>query len=298
MKEAKNNYFIKNMSDINNPEASIILLGNPVEHSFSPLIHNEAFKRYNLDYTYYALDVPREELEKVMYQIKKLKIRGCNITIPHKVEVKKYLDKISDEANLIGAVNTIVNVNGKLYGYNTDGIGFYRSLQNKGIMIKGKNIAILGAGGAANSIGIKMALERADRIDIFNRSFERANEISTIINKLGIASNTYSLKEIVSNYNYNIVINCTPMGMYPNIDSYIVNPLIFDKTTIIVDIVYNPIVTRFLELARNAGMKAIEGLDMLLYQGAEAFRLWTGTEPNIEIYKEALINKGIISFNN
>ncbi|SHJ63784.1 shikimate dehydrogenase [Tepidibacter formicigenes] len=257
----------------------ICLLGHPVGHSFSPNIHNFLFKKYNLNYKYMCFDVNPEKLEDSVSGIKALKIFGANITVPHKVNILKYLDEISFNAKLIGAVNTIKNENGKLVGYNTDGIGFVNSILEKGYKIKGKNIMILGAGGGARSIAVEIANSRAKSIEIRNRSLEKANNICGLIkDNFDIETNTGDLnigqKDLES---IDILINTTSLGMNPNINSSVIDENIkINNDMLVCDIVYNPRETKFLKWAKYNNLETLGGIDMLINQAIEAFYIWTG----------------------
>ncbi|AFS78375.1 shikimate 5-dehydrogenase AroE [Gottschalkia acidurici 9a] len=253
------------------------LIGHPISKSLSPEIHNYSFKKNGINAKYIALDVSTEDLEDAVKGIKALGIRGCNVTIPHKIDIIKYLDEIDEEAELLGAVNTVKNENGKLIGYNTDGRGFVQVLKDKNIEIKNKNIAVLGAGGAARAISIILAKEGINQITIFNRTIEKAKIIIDEIKEKfpdvtgmysSLESNKYDLSSV------DILINCTSIGMYPNIDEMPVDPSIFPRQTVICDIVYKPLKTKLLEMSEKNGNIAIGGLDMLIYQGILSEEIW------------------------
>ncbi|MDK2918469.1 MAG: hypothetical protein PWQ37_1202 [Candidatus Petromonas sp.] len=296
-KEYINKHVIDKLSDLENPQNSILLLGSPVEHSFSPLIHNGAFEKYNLNYIYKALEVDEDNLESVVHGIRDFGIKGCNVTIPHKVKIMEYLDEISEEARLIGAVNTVLNTNGKLYGYNTDAEGFYLSLLEKGIKVKNKKIAILGAGGAAKSICVKLTIEGADKIDIYNRNQYKSEKIVRLIKNIrNITTECHDLNKIKKEITkqYDIVINCTPVGMHPKIHETIIEPEKYLRSdAIAVDIIYNPLETKFLEKSRENGMKTLNGLGMLIYQAIEAFEIWTDVRIEKEFVENTLYKAGI-----
>ena len=262
---------------INSSTKTICLLGHPIKHSFSPTIHNYLFKKYLKNNIYVCFDVEEDKLKDCIFGIKALDIKGCNVTIPHKVNIIKYLDIIDENAKLIGAVNTINNKGGILKGYNTDGIGFVKSILDKNYEIKNKKAMIIGAGGACRSIAIELAANGVKSIEIRNRSLERANEIIKSIND---NFNTYAKcsKDAIdgsSLMNVDILINTTPIGMENDLCPIDTNIKI-DKNLLVCDIVYKPQDTVFLKWARKNNLDIIYGIDMLINQAFEAFKIWTG----------------------
>lgn len=271
------------------------LLGSPVSHSISPMMHNEGFNQLGLDYVYLAFDVPLAKLSSVVDSLRTMNVRGFNLTMPHKNEMCSLCDSLSPAAEIIGAVNTVVNENGKLIGHNTDGIGYMRALKEDGFDIIGKKMTILGAGGAATSIFVQAALDGVSEISIFSRRsrfFERAQQIIQVLSErttckitLYDFENPELLKREISESA--ILVNGTSVGMAPNTEqSLITDSTLFHKNLIVSDVIYNPRETKLLKLAREAGCQTQNGLYMLLYQGAEAFKLWTGKEMPIDIVKE------------
>jgi len=263
--------------NINSSTKTICLLGHPIKHSFSPTIHNYLFKKYLKNNIYVCFDVEEDKLKDCIFGIKALDIKGCNVTIPHKVNIIKYLDSIDENAKLIGAVNTINNKGGILKGYNTDGIGFVKSILDKNYEIKNKKVMIIGAGGACRSIAIELAANGVKSIEIRNRSLERANEIIKSIND---NFNTYAKcsKDAIdgsSLMNVDILINTTPIGMENDLCPIDTNIKI-DKNLLVCDIVYKPQDTVFLKWARKNNLDIIYGIDMLINQAFEAFKIWTG----------------------
>ena len=270
------------------------LLGSPVSHSISPMMHNEAFRQLNLDYIYLAFDVGIEGMEAAVNGLRTLNVRGFNVTMPGKNIMPSLCDKLTPAAEICSAVNTVVNDNGTLTGYTTDGTGYLRAVQDAGHNIIGKKMTMLGAGGAATAIFVQAALDGVSEISIFNnhsKNFERAQ---TIINKLrGHTSCKVNLfdyedeailrREIGDS---SILINGTSVGMAPDIDcSIIADTTMFHKDLVVSDIIYNPRDPKLMKLAKEAGCQAFNGLYMLLYQGAEAFKLWTGQDMPIDIIK-------------
>ncbi|WP_457612487.1 shikimate dehydrogenase [Methanocaldococcus sp.] len=272
---------------INAKTKLIGLIGHPVEHSLSPIMHNAAFRDKNLNYVYLAFDVKPEKLKYVIDGAKALNIVGFNVTIPYKVDIIKYLDSLDKDAELIGAVNTIKIEEDRAIGYNTDGIGARRALEEELGEVKNKKILILGAGGAARAVAFELA--KNNYIIIANRTVEKAKKLAEEIKEKLNAEVEYS--DLNPNLEgVNIVINATSVGMYPNVN---VKPLLtaeqLKDVEAVMDLIYNPLETVLLKEAKKAGVKAINGLGMLIYQGAEAFKIWTGVEPNIKVMKKAIL---------
>ena len=272
------------------------LLGSPVAHSISPLMHNEAFQLLNLDYTYLCFDVNEETLPAAVEGLKACGIRGFNLTMPNKNQIVKLLDELSPAARLIGAVNTVVNDKGHLVGYNTDGVGYMQAVRDAGYDITGKTITIMGAGGAATAICAQAALDGVEKIHIFaretSRFWERTQKLVENINStlpckavLHENKDTGALAGAISESA--LLLNATSVGMAPDTDSTIIQDTsLYHPELIVSDVIYNPRETRFLREAREAGCRTFNGMYMLLYQGAEAFRLWTGKEMPIKEIKE------------
>jgi shikimate dehydrogenase len=263
----------------------------------SPAMHNAAFKKLGLDYVYIPFRVRSEELNEAINGMRALNIRGLNVTIPHKVTVIPLLDELDGLAEKIGAVNTIVNDDGVLTGYNTDATGFRQALLERGIEPKGKNVVILGAGGASRAISLVLAEQDAN-LTIVNRllemdwAVELASRISRIfqgevkaqeLNEEGLAT---ALGKA------DILVNATSVGMSPTVDKTLVTADLIKPDLVVFDIVYNPIRTKLLEEAEKAGAKTIGGPDMLLWQGALAFEKWTGVKAPIDLMRAEVI-KGL-----
>ncbi len=273
------------------------LMATPIRHSLSPTMHNEAFAKLGLDYAYLAFEVGNEELKDAVQAIRALKLRGSNVSMPNKKLVCEYLDKLSPAAELVGAVNTVVNDNGVLTGHITDGTGFMRSLIEADVDVIGKKMTIAGAGGAATAICIQAALDGVKELAIFNRKdefYENAVRTVSIINEktdckatLFDLDDTESLRTEIANSA--IFVNGTGVGMKPLQDeSVITDPTMLRPELVVADVVYIPRKTKLLELAEAQGCKAINGLGMMLWQGAAAFELWTGKEMPVEYIKELL----------
>ena len=256
--------------NINSDTKTICLLGHPIKHSFSPTIHNYLFEKYFENNIYVCFDIKEDKLKDCVYGIKALDIKGCNVTIPHKVNIIKYLDSIDDNAKLIGAVNTIKNKGGILKGYNTDGRGFVKSILDKGYDIKNKKVMIIGAGGACRSIAIELASEGVKSIEIRNRSLDRANEIIDSINN-NFNTEANCSKDAINRsclMDIDILINTTPIGMENDLCPIDTN-IVIDKKLLVCDIVYKPKDTVFLNWAKRNNLEIIYGIDMLINQALE-----------------------------
>ena len=274
------------------------LIGSPVGHSGSPAMYNYSFEKLGLDYAYLAFDIKVEEVEKAVEAVKTLKMRGCNVTMPCKTEALKYMDELSDAARIIGAVNTIVNEDGKLIGHITDGQGFVDNLRDHGVEIKDKKITICGGGGAATAIQVQCALEGAREISIFNikdgffeRTLETAEKIrqerpGCIVNVFDITDMETMREEMKTS---DIFANATIVGMKPMDNESVVKDItMFHPGLVVTDAVYDPKETKMLREAREAGCTCIDGQGMLVWQGAAAFKLYTGQEMPVEGVKDLL----------
>lgn len=268
---------------INAKTKIICLIGNPIEHSLSPNIHNHLLKENDINANYVCFKVEKENLKEAIDGVKSLGIQGCNVTIPHKVEVMKYLDKVDKNAKLIGAVNTIKNENGKLIGYNTDGIGFVKSITDRGYKVENKKVLIIGSGGACRSIAIELASMGVKEIDIRNRSIENAKSISKTISDNFDTKVKYSSSSITKNdlVKIDILINTTPIGMDKDKESCPIDESInLDKNILVCDIVYNPHETKFIKWGKNNNLDVIYGIDMLINQAIHGFYIWTNIKVN------------------
>ena len=270
------------------------VIGDPIEHTMSPVMHNTAFNELGLDYIYVAFRVPREELGKAIAGMRALNITGLNVTIPHKVSVIPYLDKLDPLAEKIGAVNTIANNNGVLTGYNTDASGFLQALLDKGVEPAGKNVAILGAGGASRAISFSLA-DRGANLAILNRKLELdwaeklAKEISDAFKKEVPALELNENNLTVNMEKADILVNATSVGMTPNNNETPVPVRLLRPGLVIFDAVYNPLQTRLQREAEAVGAETISGIDMLVWQGALAFEKWTGKKAPVELMKKEAI---------
>lgn len=266
----------------------LALIGSPIGHSGSPAMYNFSFRHYGLDYVYIAFDIKVDQVERAVDSMKLFNMRGCNVTMPCKNEVVKYMDKLSPAARIIGAVNTIVNDDGILTGHITDGLGFVRNLKEHGVDVKDKKIVVLGAGGAGTAIQVQCALDGAKSISIFNiddNFFERGKGTAEKLKKetpncdvnVYLLSDNEKLADEVSKAD--ILINATIVGMKPNDNETLIDKSLYRSDLVVADAVYNPEKTKMILEAEEAGVeKAIGGKGMLLWQGAEAFTLYTGLE--------------------
>lgn len=265
------------------------LIGEPVEHSFSPPMHNEAFKTLGLDYVYVPFNVSPNNLKSAIEGANSLNIQGLNVTIPHKINVINYLNELDPIAELIGAVNTIDFKN--LKGYNTDGIGCIRAIEEV-TKIKDKNIVVAGAGGAARAIVFYLAKYGAEEVNILNRNLKKAENLANDLIASNLISNVNSsdiseISKFISDAD--ILIDTTPIGMHPNVsDEPIVKAADIHEELVVNDIVYNPNETVLLKEAIKANAKVVYGIKMLLYQGAESFKIWTGREAPIDVMEAKL----------
>ena len=273
----------------------LALIGSPVGHSGSPAMYNYSFEKLGLDYAYVAFDIKENEVKDALAAMKLFNMRGCNVTMPDKMEAAKYVDELSPAAKIIGAVNTIVNNDGTLKGYITDGEGFVDNLKDHGIDIRGKKLTVAGGGGAATAIQVQCALDGAAEITIFNmkdaffpRTLETAEKIraaaDVVVNVYDIADTAKMTEEIKDS---DIFVNATIVGMKPMEDQSVVKDLsAFHEKLVVCDAVYNPEETKLLREAKAAGCTCIGGKGMLLWQGVSAFKLYTGMDMPVEEVKE------------
>ncbi len=272
----------------------LAVIGYPIAHSYSPLMHNFISREMNSDYIYSAVETPPEKLEEIVENLKTDGVLGFNVTAPHKFNVMKYLDKISQNAKYFGAVNTVLNKNGELIGYNTDADGFYEALCYRGINPDGKHILILGAGGAAQPVAINLSTKCAS-LTVINRTKERLYALKEQVKNCTGAE----IKTEIDRDTYDIIINCTSLGMGKNIG---ISPLsdlsLIGKDTYCVDMIYNPWETQFLKDAKKAGARCENGLAMLIFQGILAYRIFTGIDVPFSvadgIEKEILAHRNIV----
>ncbi len=271
------------------------LLGSPVSHSISPAMHNSAFETLGLDYVYLCFDVDTSNLKTAVEGLKALGIKGFNCTFPDKNMMCELADELSPAAEMIGAVNTVLNSGGRLIGHNTDGIGYMMSVKDAGYNIIGKKMTLLGAGGAASAICAQAAIDGVSEIDIYSIKDEFWNRAVHMVDSINKKTNCKaSLYEFNDSTSFKasvassaILTNGTSVGLAPKQDNCPVTDLsVFRQELIVSDVIYNPKETKLLRLAREAGCNTFNGMYMLLYQGAEAFKIWTGMDMPVSEIKE------------
>lgn len=270
------------------------IIGDPVEHSLSPVMHNAAFKELGLNLVYVAFTVTRNELRGAILGARSLGLRGLNVTMPHKNAVINYLDEIDSTARSIGAVNTILNEEGRLIGYNTDGNGAMIALQENDISPEEKKLLLLGAGGAGKAIAYKAAQE-VEELVILNRTSEKAEKLAEVLRRefgkkvKGGTLSSEILKEELKDADF--LVNATSVGMHPDVNYSPVPPDLLRSDLCVMDIIYNPLETKLVKDAKAVGAKVVSGLEMLIYQGAVAFEIWTNCPAPVEVMREAALNK-------
>jgi shikimate dehydrogenase len=283
------------MPEISGKSKIVGLFGYPVSHTLSPAMHNAAFAALHLPYVYLPFSVEPNQLQTAVNGIRALGLRGVNVTIPHKESVIPWLDCITPEAQLVGAVNTIVNNEGVLTGHNTDCAGFIRALEESHEAgLRERNVLILGTGGAARAVAVSLALQGTGRIVVAGRTLHKAQKLTDVISTK-ICDQCASVIDINSSLfareinNADVIINATPLGMSPHHDiPPFIDLSLCNQGAVICDLVYNPMETALLKRARQLGLGTISGIGMLVWQGALAFELWTGQKPPIELMRHTL----------
>jgi len=267
------------------------VLGNPIGHSMSPVMHNDLFSLYNIDAEYLPFLVQEDELRDAVNGLRALGAGGFNVTVPHKSSIIPFLDEVDELAASIGAVNTVVNKDGKLIGYNTDGLGFLKGLDAYLNKIEGQKILVIGAGGAARAIYFTLAKEKPMQIDIANRTLEKAVQLIEEC-PYSISSKALTLKDASSELGeYDLIIQTTMIGMEPNITEQPITLEYLRENSVVCEIIYNPLETRILLEAKSIGARVQNGIDMFVYQGALAFEKWTGIFPDIQRMKENVLGQ-------
>jgi shikimate dehydrogenase len=270
------------------------VIGDPIEHSLSPIIHNAAFAALGLESVFLAFRVKPAEIGNAVNGMRALGIYGLNVTMPHKTTVIPHLDEVDKIARFLNAVNTIHNKNGKLWGFNTDGVGALKALRENGVDPKGKKVLLLGAGGASRAIAYAIAHE-ADELVILNRTVKPARDLARQLRQLlpkKISAEALSPEAIEDNLmDSEVLINATSIGMKPNVNETPVNPKWLRTNLAVMDIVYNPIETKLAKIAKEAGAKVVSGVEMLIYQGAASFEIWTGKSAPIQVMRKTALDK-------
>jgi len=258
-----------------------VVVGNPIDHSLSPVMHNSALAHSGLDGCYLALRV--ENIAAAVDGIRGLGIRGASVTIPHKIAVLPYLDKVDPLAADIGAVNTVINKEGVLHGYNSDCVGAVKALTEKTV-IKGRDVAVIGAGGGARAIGFGLKQE-GGIVTIINRTNSRGEKLAK---DLGCRFRPLAeLKKLP----YHIVVNATPVGMTPDVNRMLLAPNLMEPEMVVMDMVYNPLKTRFLKEAESSGCTIVDGVSMFVHQGAVQFELWTSQKAPVDIMRKVVLEE-------
>lgn len=267
------------------------VFGDPVDDNPTGVVEEAAFQAKNLNYRYLTVKALPEDLEAAMTGVRVFGMKGINLTMPHKVKVLPYLDELSEAAGIIGAVNTVIHRDGKLYGENTDGKGFVTALKNTGTTLKGRRVTILGAGGAARAIAVECALNGAAHITIINRNEERGRELAGLLNERTKCPAVYRAWErcVKIPEDTEILINGTSAGFSPNVtECPDIDYASVTEKMCVCDVVFNPVETVFLREAAGRGAKTVPGLGMLVQQAALNFTLWTGEEAPVGVMEEAL----------
>lgn len=279
------------MTPITSTTQLCALIGDPVAHSLSPVMHNAAFQSLGLDYVYLCLRVPSTAVESALAGVKSLGLRGLNVTIPHKVAVMAYLDAVDPLAHDIGAINTVVNRDGCLIGYNTDGAGGLRALQDANVTLAEATVVLLGAGGAARALAYSIA-PLVDRMVLLNRTEAKATALASSLRKRfnkpirgGPLTRSILATELPD---ADILINTTSVGMHPHGEDSAVDADLLHARLTVFDVVYTPLETRLLREARRVGATTVDGLSMLVHQGALAFEIWTGVPPPLTVMSRAM----------
>jgi len=269
------------------------VIGDPIEHTLSPTMHNAAFEHLKLGFVFVAFRVTPDELESAVRGACALGIRGLNVTMPHKNSVTEFLDEADPAVKFLKAANTILNQRGRLRGFNTDGVGALKALKNNGVNLAGKKVLLLGAGGAAKAIAFSLAKE-VDELSILNRDIVKARELASVLEPFGkkiVGSELLPRKIQQELQNSDVLINATSVGMSPNASEILIESDWLKPEISVMDAVYNPVETRLIRIARGAGAKVINGVEMLLYQGAASFEIWTQCKAPVEVMRNALLSK-------
>lgn len=276
------------------------LLGDPVEHSISPAMHNAAFQALGIDCCYLAFQVGENTLPEVVDALKKMNVLGFNLTMPDKNKVVELVDEVTPAVAIGGAANTVVNRDGELVAYTTDGIGFMEACKAAGFEILSKKMTLLGSGGAARAILIQAALDGVSEISVFSRRNSKWEQTEELIEKLNAETNCkvchfdYEDPEVLKKEirSSAILVNGTSVGMAPETDACIIQDKdCFYEGLMVYDVIYNPEETKLLKLAKEAGCRTANGLYMLLYQGAAAFEIWTGEKMPVEQIKDRYFSR-------
>lgn len=268
------------------------IIGNPISHSMSPEMQNDAFIEQHIEAQYIPFAVKEEDLEAAVKGMKAIGIKGFNVTVPHKTAIMPYLEHIDPLALAIGAVNTVKYENGEYVGYNTDGLGYVKGLTEQlQVPLSSQNVLIIGAGGAARAIYYSLIQEGVTKADIANRTLSRSEEIIRQC-PFSVESKAISLREAEENlHQYDLIINTTSIGLTPNVEDMPLSLEYLRKDAFVSDIIYNPLETKFLKEAKRKGASIQNGVPMFIHQGALAFQIWTGIKPNTDRMSSIVLRK-------
>jgi shikimate dehydrogenase len=268
------------------------VIGDPIEHTLSPIIHNAAFQELKVDFLFLAFKVKPAEVGNAVNGMRALNIRGLNVTMPHKTSVVKHLDRVDLSAQIVNSVNTILNKENLLFGFNTDGVGALKALKENGVELKGRKVLLLGAGGAARAIAYALAKE-ADEIALLNRTVKPAQALAKVLERTlnkKVTAGSLSPNDVALNLSdSDILVNATSVGMRPNVDQTPVPSKLLRPDLSVMDIVYNPLETKLAKEAKAAGAKVINGVEMLIYQGAASLELWIGKSAPVAVMRQAAL---------
>ena len=264
------------------------VIGDPIDHSLSPTIHNAAYRQLGLECTYIAYRIPKGQLDVEIDSLKKIKISGFNVTIPHKINVMEYLDELDENCKTIGACNTVVNDDGNLKGYNTDMDGFLEPIKNRNISIQDSNILLFGAGGAARAIIAGLAKEKARHVTIVNRTTEHGLQLKEFSGSIGLNSEVKTIEEMNEFHaDYDLIINSSSLGLKN--ESSPIPIKIINQETVVYDIVYKPVNTELIKESKKKNAEIIYGYEMLLGQAVRSFEIWLEQKAPYDEMKKALL---------
>jgi len=252
------------------------VIGNPIEHSLSPALHNWVFRELGIDAEYLKIKVSKEDLSKIPASLRNGELQGINVTIPHKQEIVPLLDEFDDHAQTMGTVNCVSTLGGRLKGYNTDWLGFSKAIKANGVSVRGKDCLILGAGGAAQAVVYALTLSKPASITIANRTLEKAHALAKWITHLSpvVSTNTSTIEQLETSKDIDLIVNCTPLGMTPHSDTSPLPSHFIHNDHTLVDTVYTPLLTKFLLYGKEVGAHTVSGLDMFIFQGLATLDLW------------------------
>ena len=264
------------------------VIGDPIDHSLSPTIHNAAYRQLGLECTYIAYRIPKGLLDVEIDSLKKIKISGFNVTIPHKINVMEYLDELDENCKTIGACNTVINDDGNLKGYNTDMDGFLEPIKNRNISIQDSNILLFGAGGAARAIIAGLAKEKARHVTIVNRTTEHGLQLKEFSGSIGLNSEVKTIEEMNEFHaDYDLIINSSSLGLKN--ESSPIPIKIINQETVVYDIVYKPVNTELIKESKKKNAEIIYGYEMLLGQAIRSFEIWLEQKAPYDEMKKALL---------